>query len=154
MVEVGGLTSSRQSMIGDAVGLAVVAVEAFVLFRWIMPNGEYRIIYMFLAYAVAAGLALYVWHDRKIVEIASEPMEWAVLAIVAILLTGGSFAIDAAVGSTSEPNLSPLSAAENAGSPFGFPLTLILGGFAMTAVAGCVRSFFRRASEGDPAFKP
>jgi hypothetical protein len=141
-------------MIGDAVGLAVVAVEVFVLFHWIMPTGENRIVFMILAYAIAAGLALYLWYNRKIIEIASEPTEWAALASCTILFAAVSFAIDAMVGSTSESKLSLLSAAENVGSPFGFPLTLMLSGVAMATVAGWVRSFFRRASEGDPAFKP
>jgi len=146
--------SSGQSMVADAVGLIVVAVEVFVLFHWLMPTGENRIVFMILAYAIAAGLALYLWYNRKIIEITSEPTEWAALAGCTILFAAVSFAIDAMVGSSSGPKQSALSAAENAGSPFGFPLTIMLSGVAMAAVAGWVRSFFRRASEGDPALRP
>jgi hypothetical protein len=136
-------------MIGDTVGLAIVALEVFVLFHWLMPTGENRIVLMILAYAIAAGLALYLWYNRKIIEIASGPKGWAAFAGCTILFAAVSFAIDAMVGSVSGSKQSALSAAENAGSPFGFPLTLMLSGVAMAAVAGWVGSFFQRADEGD-----
>ena len=138
-------SSSQLLILPDILGLFVLAVQLIILFRWLVPDDGFRLIYGVLAYIVLAALALYAWRGKRVALKVSKPAEWAATVGASVLLGAVSFGIDVVLGSIHNPGLSPLRAGTRAGSPFGFPLTVfICPGFTMVAVAGLIRSFLTR----------
>jgi hypothetical protein len=137
---------NRWSLISDCVGILVIGVQLFLLVRWLVPNDGSRVILGVLAYIVLAGVALYLWHKDPPVKNLSEPSEWAMAIVVSIVMGGVSFGIDMLIGLFNNPKLSPVEAGTHAGSPFGFPLTVMLcPGFTMLAIAGLLRALMLRS---------
>jgi len=69
------------------------------------------------------------------------------MAVVgSVLMAGVSFGIDMVIGLIENPKLTPIEAGTRAGSPFGFPLTVMLcPGFTMLAIAGLLRALLLRS---------
>jgi hypothetical protein len=134
--------SNRWILICDAVGLAAVGIQFYLLLVWLVPNEDgSRLIVWILGYILLAGLALYFWHKEPGPNVPTEPNEWAGMIGASIVMGGLSFGIDMLVGLMNHPKLSPIEAGTHAGSPFGFPLTLMIcPGFTMIAVAGLLRA--------------
>jgi len=85
------------------------------------------------------------WHKEPPVKHLSEPSEWAMAIVVSVVMGGVSFGIDMLIGLINNPKLSPIEAGTKVGSPFGFPLTLMLcPGFTMLAIAGLLRALMLR----------
>jgi hypothetical protein len=137
--------SSRRLLISDGVGVFAIAVQLFFLIRRFVSDGDSQVIFGGIGFLGLAGFALYIWHKDPPVEILAEPGQWALAILASVLLGSVSFAIDIFVGSTSNPGLSPIEAGRKAGSPFGFPLTVLLcPGFTMVAIAGLMRALLLR----------
>jgi hypothetical protein len=116
-----------------------------LLIRWLVPDDGSRVVLGVLAYIVIAGLALYLWRKEPPVKNLSEPSEWALAIVGSVVLGGVSFGIDMLIGLFNNPKLSPIEAGTHAGSPFGFPLTVMLcPGFTMIAIAGLLRALVLR----------
>jgi hypothetical protein len=130
----------------DAVGLAAIAIQLFVLFRWVVPDDGLHLVWEILTFGFLATGAMYVWHSTKLAETISEPSEWAATILLSFVLGAVSFGIDMIIGSINNPGLSAIEAGTKAGSPFGFPLTLLLcPGFTVISVAGLIRSLFLKS---------
>lgn len=113
--------------------------------RWLVSDDGSRIIWGNLAYLVLATVALYFWHKEPPAKHITEPSEWAAAIVASVLMGAVSFGIDMIVGLISNPKLSPVEAGTKAGSPFGFPLTVMLcPGFTMIAIAGLLRALLLR----------
>jgi hypothetical protein len=133
--------ANRSSFLCDAIGILIIGVQLYWVLRWPAPNGGSRFILGILAYIVLAALAVYLWHKEPPVEHLSGPGEWAAAILGSVLLGGVSFGIDMLIGLFNYPKLTPIDAGTKAGSPFGFPLTLMFcPGFTMVAIAGLVRA--------------
>jgi hypothetical protein len=138
-------TSNRWSLISDCVGILTIGVQLYLLIRWLVPDDGSRVVLGVLAYIVIAGLALYLWRKEPPVKNLSEPSEWALAIVGSVVLGGVSFGIDMLIGLFNNPKLSPIEAGTHAGSPFGFPLTVMLcPGFTMIAIAGLLRALVLR----------
>jgi hypothetical protein len=141
-------SSTIFSILPDAVGLAILGVQVFVLLYVLILNralseGDFPFAYGILSYIVLAAIALYVWYGSSFTEKVSRPIQWATAIGASILLGALSFGADMIVGLISNPHLSPIKAGTRAGSPFGFPLTVMLcPGFTMVAISGFVRALF------------
>lgn len=137
--------STRWSIISDCVGILTIGVQLYLLVRWLVPNDGSRVVLGGLAYIVLAGFALYLWHKEPPVKNLCEPSEWAMAVVASVVMGGVSFGIDMIIGLLNNPKLSPIEAGTHAGSPFGFPLTVMLcPGFTMLATAGLLRSLLLR----------
>ena len=138
--------SNRRSLISDCVGILTIGVQLYFLVRWLVPNDGSRVILGVLAYILLAGLALYLWHKEPPVKKLFEPSEWAMAIVASVAMGGVSFGIDMLIGLFNNPRLSPIEAGTKAGSPFGFPLTVMLcPGFTMLAIAGLLRALMLRS---------
>jgi len=138
-------TSYRWSLVSDAIGILIIGIELYWAVRWLVPADSPLTLYIF-SFVVLAGVALYVWHKDPPIEHLSEPSEWAMAVVASILLAGVSFGIDMTIGLVNNPKLSPIEAGTKAGSPFGFPLTVMLcPGFTVLAIAGLVRALLLRS---------
>ena len=85
------------------------------------------------------------------VEHLFEPSEWAMTVVGSVLMAGISFGIDMVIGLINNPKLTPIEAGTRAGSPFGFPLTVMLcPGFTMLAIAGLLRALLLRSRPTRP----
>jgi hypothetical protein len=138
-------------ILADLFGLFVLAGELTLFLDLPLCRGISWTIRI-LIFAVLAGMALYVWRSKKLAF--STPSAWLALAGASILIGSVSFVIDVFVGSSAmhNPAHSFLSAADHAGSPLGFPLTvLICPSFTMIAIAGSARSFMLPAQESSVA---
>jgi hypothetical protein len=139
-------TLNRLSLVPDVIGVLMIGIQLYWVVRWLVPADGSRLILYILAYVVLAGIALYVWHKDPPVKRLSAPREWAMAVVGSILVGGASFGIDIVIGLIHKPKLSPIEAGTKAGSPFGFPLTVMLcPGFTMLAIAGLVRVLFLRS---------
>jgi hypothetical protein len=139
-------TSNRRSLISDCVGILTIGVQLYLLVRWLVPNDGSRIILGVLTYIVLAGIALYLWHKEPPVKNLFEPSEWATAIVGSVVMGGVSFGIDMLIGLFDNPKLSPIEAGTKAGSPFGFPLTVMLcPGFTMLAIAGLLHALMLRS---------
>jgi len=140
---------NRLSVLPDGVGLIALGVQAYLLFRWLMPDDGYRLPISVLGFVVLASCALYMWYSEKITQKINDLGGWAAAVGVSVLLGALSFGCDMLVGIINYPGLSPFRAATKVGSPFGFVLTVLLcPGFTMVAVAGFIRALVLRG-EGD-----
>lgn len=138
--------SNRWSLISDCVGILTIGVQLYLLVWWLVPDDDSRVILGVLAYIVLAGLALYFWHKEPPAKNLSEPSEWAMAIVTSVVAGGVSFGIDMLIGLSHDPTLSPVEAGTRAGSPFGFPLTVMLcPGFTMVAIAGLLRALMLRS---------
>jgi len=80
------------------------------------------------------------------VKYLSAPSLWATAIFASVVVGGVSFGIDMVIGLFNNPKLSPIEAGTKVGSPFGFPLTMMLcPGFTMFAIAGLLRSLLLRS---------
>lgn len=113
-------SSSQLLILPDILGLFVLAVQLIILFRWLIPDDGFRLIYGVLAYIVLAALALYAWRGKRVALKVSKPAEWAATVGASVLLGAVSFGIDVVLESIHNPGLSPLRAGTRAGSAFGF----------------------------------
>jgi hypothetical protein len=137
--------SNRWSFVSDCVGVLTIGVQLYLLVRWLVPNDGSRAILGVLAYIVLAGLALYSWHKEPPLKNLSEPSEWAMAIVASVVMGGVSFGIDMLIGLFNNPKLSPIEAGTMVGSPFGFPLTVMLcPGLTMLAIAGLLRALMLR----------
>ncbi len=129
----------------DAIGLAALVLAA-LLSRWIFPHDLQDPLLWAIGIAVLAGSALHFWHkDDDFRKYVSEPSDCVGLATVSVFLGGVSFLVDAAIGSSFGSPHSLIEAAEHAGSPFGFPLTLFLcPGLTLLAISSYMRNLFLR----------
>jgi hypothetical protein len=129
------------SVLADAIGLVLIAVQLTLVFWWLVPNDGTRFIGGMLAYGILVALALAMWHGKEAKRF-TDTYDWAGVILGSIVLGAMSFGVDMLVGSFSHPGLSPIQAGTKAGSPFGFILTIFLcPGLTMVGVAGLVRSF-------------
>ena len=139
-------TSNRWSLATDVIGILIIGIQLYLVVWWLVPADGSRLILYILAYVVLAGVALYLWHKEPPVEHLSEPSEWALAVVGSVLMAGVSFGIDMAFGLINHPKLTPIEAGTRAGSPFGFPLTVMLcPGFTMLAIAGLLRALLLRS---------
>jgi hypothetical protein len=137
--------SIRWSLISDGVGIVTIGLQLYLLVRWLVPNDGSQVILGVLAFIVLAAFALYLWHKEPPVKNLSGPNEWARAIVVSVVMGGVSFGIDMLIGLFNNPKLSPIEAGTHAGSPFGFPLTVMLcPGFTMLAIAGLLRALLLR----------
>jgi hypothetical protein len=84
------------------------------------------------------------WHGKEAKRF-SDASDWAGAVFGSILLGALSFGVDILIGTVIHPGMSPIEAGTQAGSPFGFILTIFLcPGVTMVALAGLVRSFLVR----------
>jgi hypothetical protein len=135
-------------ILADAIGLVLIAVQLVFVFRWLVPDDGTRFVAGVFAYVILAAVALRIWHGRETSERFSDARDWAGVVIGSILLGCLSFGVDILVGSSTHPEMSPIKAGRNAGSPFGFMLTIFLcPGVTMVAVAGVIRSFLVREND-------
>lgn len=138
------VASNRWSLISDGVGMLIIGVQVYLLVGWLLPDDS-RVIWGSLAFIVLAPLALYLWHKEPPAKHLSTPSEWAMAIVVSVVVAAVSFGIDVVVGLIDNPKLSPIEAGTRAGSPFGFPLTVMLcPGFTMLAIAGLLRALLLR----------
>jgi hypothetical protein len=145
-------TLNRLSFVPDGIGLIALGVQAYLIFRWLMPADGSRLPIGVLAFAVPTSCALYMWHSEKITQQIYDLGGWAAAVGGSVFLGALSFGCDMLVGIINYPGLSPFRAATKVGSPFGFGLTvLICPGFTMLAVAGCIRSLVLRSDSAKSA---
>jgi Na+-transporting NADH:ubiquinone oxidoreductase subunit NqrB len=143
-------TPTRLLILADAIGFAALAVQLIFIFRWLVPEDEFRLLEGVLAYGALTVCALWMWHGEKMAQKISGPAKWAAVIGGSIFAGALSFVCDMIVGSINNPGLSAVKAGTRAGSPFGFILTvLICPGLTMVAVAGFIRSFLWRSEKGD-----
>jgi hypothetical protein len=136
----------RWSLVPDVIGILIIGIQLYLAVHWLVPANGSRLILYILAYIVFAGVALYVWHKDPPIEHLSEPSEWAMAVVGSVLMAGVSFGIDMVIGLIENPKLTPIEAGTRAGSPFGFPLTVMLcPGFTMLAIAGLLRALLLRS---------
>jgi hypothetical protein len=142
-------TLNRLSVVRDGIGLIALGVQAYLLFRWLMPDDRYRLPIGVLAFVVLASCALYMWHSEKITQKINDLGGWAAAVGASVFLGALSFGGDMLVGIINYPGLSPFRAATKVDSPFGFVLTVLLcPGFTVVAVAGFIRALVLRG-DGD-----
>jgi len=140
--------SNRRLLTSDAVGILVIGVQVYWVVRWLVPDAGSQLILGVLAFSVLTGLALYLWHKEPPMEHLSSPGEWALAIPISVLFGAISFGIDVVFGLIIHPHLPPIKAGINAGSPFGFILTVVIcPGFTMFAVAGLLRALMLRRNE-------
>jgi hypothetical protein len=138
--------SSRWSLISDGVGMLTIGLQLYLLITWLRPDDDSQVILGTLAYIILVGFALYLWHKEPPMKNLSGPSDWAMAIIVSVVMGGVSFGIDMLIGLFNNPKLSPIEAGTHAGSPFGFPLTVMLcPGFTMVAIAGLLRALLLRS---------
>jgi hypothetical protein len=142
--------SNLTSLVSDLIGVAIIGVELYFVIRGLAPDDGSQLILGIVAFVPLTGLALYFWHKDPPIEHLSSPQEWALAIPMSALIGAISFGIDVLVGSMNHPQLPPLKAGTRAGSPFGFPLTLMIcPGFTMLAVASLVRSLILRTDAAE-----
>ena len=91
---------------------------------------------------VGSIIAVSFWHNEKSPKSIGG---WAALFVGSLVAGALFFAIDIAIGMSSHPELSPIQAGTQAGSPFGFGLTIMVcPGLTMVSLAGIVREAFQR----------
>lgn len=130
-------STSKRLFLADALGLALLAVQLILIFRWLVPDDGFRLLVGVLAYGALSGCALWMWHGEKMAQKISDPAQWAAAIGGSVLAGSLSFVCDMVVGSINNPGLSAVKAGTRAGSPFGFMLTVLLcPGFTMVAVVG------------------
>jgi hypothetical protein len=133
--------TDRRVLIFDIVGVLAIGLQLAFLITVFVTDEDFRSILGVIGFLGLAGFALYLWHKDPPLEFLTRPGQWALATLGSAVLGCVSFAIDIFVGSTSNPGLSPFEAGTKAGSPFGFPLTVLLcPGFTMIAVAGLLRA--------------
>ncbi len=138
---------TRRTVLGDALGLAAIAIQVSVIFLWFVPDDGFRLLFGAIAYLVLAAGALYWWHGERVAAKISEPSEWALTIMVTVLGGAVSFGCDILVGLLDFSGLSPWKAATKVGSPFGFGLTLLIcPGLTMLAIAGWFRCLVVRSA--------
>jgi hypothetical protein len=141
-------TSTISAIVPDAFGLAMLAVQIvaifyFLTFIHILSDEASRLIFGILTYIVLAAVALYMWHGSGFTQKLSRPAEWAAAIGASIFLGALSFGADMIVGLIANPQLLPIEAGTKAGSPFGFPLTVMLcPGVTVVAISGFFRALF------------
>lgn len=142
VVSVEKSASTRLPIFADAIGLILVAAQLILVFRWLVPDDGTRLLGGILAYGVLVAVGLGMWHGKEASERFSDAYDWAGVVAGSILLGGMSFGVDVFVESFSHPSMSPIEAGTQAGSPFGFMLTIFLcPGITMVALASVIRSF-------------
>jgi len=133
-----------RSCLPDAIGLAVIALSSWLVV-WALFSLQgltSPLTAWIIALPFLAGGSLYLWYgSAKIKGLTLD--QWGVAALFSPFLGAVSFAIDVLVGSSNGPYKTFIEAATHAGSPMGFPLTIIicpigtiiaLGGWARSAV--------------------
>jgi len=137
--------SNRRLLTSDAVGILVIGAQVYWIVRWLLPDAGSRLTVGILAVIVLTGLALYFWHKEPPMALLSSPRDWALAVTTSVVMGALSFGIDVLVGSINNPNLPLIKAGTRAGSPFGFPLTVVIcPGFTVLAVAGLLRALLLR----------
>jgi hypothetical protein len=134
------LSQPMRAILANFISLLLLAAEVTLVLALPVSRGISWPVGI-LIYVVLACAALYVWHNNKFYD--TTPSGWLIFAAVSIPGAAISFAIDVLVGSSvmHGPAHSFLEAAEHAGSPFGFLMTiLICPCFTMLAVAGSIRA--------------
>jgi membrane protease YdiL (CAAX protease family) len=127
----------------DGVGLSVLAILLAASIRVLAGADEWAVP-SFVAFVVAAPTAWYLWRDPRSPE---KPLEWLLTAIGTVFFGALFLAIDVSWGQSQDPSASMWQAAQSAGSPFGFLLTLsVCPGFTCICVAGAAREAFKRAT--------
>lgn len=140
--------STQLSIVADVIGLVLIAVQLMLIFHWLVPDDGTRIVTGVFAYGILAASALGMWHGKEVSERFSDAYDWSRLTVGSILVGCLSFGVDVLVGSSTHPDMSPIKAGTQAGSPFGFILTIFLcPGITMVAVASVVRSFLVHEKE-------
>jgi len=135
-------SSSHRPIFADVVGLALIALQFTVIFLWLVPDDGTRLPLGIVAYGMLGAVALSMWHGKETAKTLSNAYDWGKVVLGSIVLGCLSFGVDVLVGSSTHPGVAPLKAGTQAGSPFGFGLTLILcPGLTMIAIASIVRSF-------------
>jgi hypothetical protein len=128
----------------DATGLAAVALAsgAASAALYSMRAIHHPWIIWMIATPCLVAASLWLWHGDKKTQTWDQE-EWSALAIFTPLFGAMSFGIDVMVGSSNRTYRTFLEAASHAGSPFGFPLTVLicpigtilaLGGWARCAI--------------------
>jgi hypothetical protein len=146
------LTSNRLSVVPDCIGMTALGVQAYLMFRWLMPDDGSRLPVGILAFVLLASCAFYMWHSEKMTQKICDLSGWAGAVGASVFLGALSFGCDMLVGTMNYPGLSPFKAATKVGSPFGFGLTVLLcPGFTMVAIAGFVRALVLPSQSGQPS---
>jgi len=138
-------TSTWVSIVSDALGLTVLALQVTFAILWLAPNHAYRAVSGTLIYLILAAVALGFWHREKLAKRFSSPNQWLVLAGGSVLLGGLSFCFDVRIGTIFHSGSSSVfDAASKAVGPFGLALTLLIcPGLTTVAVSGLARSLLR-----------
>jgi hypothetical protein len=148
---VGHSILNRMSVVPDGIGLIALGLQAYLMFRWLMPDDGSRLPVGILAFILLATCAFYMWYSEKMTQKICDLGGWGAAVGVSVFLGALSFGCDMLVGIMNYPGLSPFKAATKVGSPFGFGLTVILCGFTMVAIAGFVRALVLRSESDQPS---
>lgn len=138
-------------VLGDVVGIAVVALGsgavAAALFR-VQAISEPWLVWL-IALPFLVGASLWAWHvSEKMRNWDSDT--WGYALLFTPLAGAVSFAIDVMIGSSNGQFKSFFEAASHAGSPFGFPLTVLICPIGtLISLGGWIRSVILRASRAE-----
>jgi RsiW-degrading membrane proteinase PrsW (M82 family) len=130
-----------KTILPDVVGLGVLAAEVEIIgiaaSSWGAPIWAWV-----LAYMVLAIVALFTWHGEKWPKESRKALKM----VLGSLLLGGVFLlVDVIVGHSDHPEFSLVKAAESAGGPFGFGLTMLVCPVTTAVLlAGYFRAVFLR----------
>jgi hypothetical protein len=140
-------TSNRWSLVPDGIGILSIGAQLYLLFRLVVPDDGFQVIWGNMAFVVLVFVALYFWHKEPPMKYFSEPSGWVAAIFVTVLLGALSFGIDMIIGLIKNSKISPIEAGTKVGSPFGFPLTVMLcPGCTMIATAGLLRALLFKPS--------
>jgi hypothetical protein len=117
--------TTRAPILGDAIGLVLIAGQLSIAVCWLVPDDGTRLVAGILAYGVLVAVALVIWHGKE-AERFSDAYDWVGVFFGSILVGAMSFAVDVLIGSSEYPGISPFKAGTKVGSPFGFLLTIFL----------------------------
>jgi|ERR1035437_8633725 hypothetical protein len=124
---------------GNAVGLVVLLLLVGLTAKFVHLGNNPTAIWV-LMYLVLAALAWQAWHEK---DAPKSVLGWLGMAVGSVLLGGASFMVDVSFGHAKDPSLSMLTAAQEAGSIFGFALTItVFPALLLISIAGMARSAY------------
>ena len=133
----------------DIIGITAVAlasgVLAAALYRMQAVSDPWLVWLIALPFLV--GGSLWMWHFSSKTR-AWDSEKWGYMVIFTPVIGAVSFGIDVLVGSSNGHYKTLLEAASHAGSPFGFPLTVLICPIGtLVALGGWLRSLLVQASK-------
>lgn len=149
------MTTDSKEVLADCIGVAAIAIASAPIAASLQHTqaiSQPWVVWLF-ALPFLAGLSLYAWHAGKKTR-DWDTRKWGYAAIFTPIAGAVSFTIDIMVGSTTGHYKSLLAAGAHAGSPFGFPMTILICPIGtLVALGGWARCVSLRAfiPQSDPS---